>query len=253
MNTRQPSSDGRQRLDRALLARGLARSRGQAVELIGAGLVRVDGRVAAKPSQQVAADSLIEATPDPFVSRAAHKLEAALDESATAVPPRVLDAGASTGGFTQVCLGRGAARVYAVDVGHGQLVPALRRDPRVVCWEGVHLRDLTLDHVEGSPVGLIVADVSFISLTGLVGPLAGVLAPGGTALLLVKPQFEVGREKLGRGGLVTSAADRRAAVAGVIAAAAAVGWTTDWQAPSRTPGGAGAIEHFVRCRAPQLQ
>ena len=243
----------RQRLDQALLGRGLARSRGQAVELIGAGLVRVDGSVATKPSQLVTADSVVEAVPDPFVSRAAHKLLVALDESGTPVPARVLDAGASTGGFTQVCLFRGATRVYAVDVGHGQLAPALRRDPRVVCWEGLHVRDLTLDHVGGRPVDLIVADLSFISLTRLVAPLAGVLAPGGVALLLVKPQFEVGREKLGRGGLVQSEADRRAAVAGVIAAAATVGWTTDWQAPSRTPGGAGAIEHFVRCRSPQLR
>jgi 23S rRNA (cytidine1920-2'-O)/16S rRNA (cytidine1409-2'-O)-methyltransferase len=236
-----------------LVERGLARSRGQAADLIGSGRVRVDGSPATKASRLVGADAVVEAMPDPYVSRAAHKLRAALDESGTVVPARVLDAGASAGGFTQVCLERGAARVDAIDVGHGQLAPVLRADPRVVSHEGVNLRDLNLGHVGGQPVGLIVADVSFISLTRLMRPLAGVLTVGGVALLLVKPQFEVGRGRLGAHGLVTREEDRQAAVASVVAAALAVGWTVDWQAPSRTPGSGGAIEYFVRCRAPQLQ
>jgi 23S rRNA (cytidine1920-2'-O)/16S rRNA (cytidine1409-2'-O)-methyltransferase len=236
------------RLDRVLVARGLARSRGQAAELVKAGLVRVDGAVAGKVALDVADGARVEAVGDPYVSRAAHKLLAGLDESGTAVPPRVLDAGASTGGFTQVCLERGAERVYAVDVGHGQLADPLRADPRVTVWEGLNLRDLTLEHVDGVPVGLIVGDVSFISLTQLVGALAGVLAPGGTALLLVKPQFEVGRAKLGGSGVVTSERDRADAVAGVVAAGEGVGWTCDWRGVSRTPGMRGNVEFFVRFR-----
>ncbi|MDR1266396.1 MAG: TlyA family RNA methyltransferase [Propionibacteriaceae bacterium] len=237
------------RLDRALVERGWARSRGQAVELIRAGRVSVDGLVVGKASFEVADDARLAADQDHYVSRAAHKLAAALDESATMVPPRVLDAGASTGGFTQVCLERGADQVYAVDVGHGQLAPVIRQHPRVVVWEGVNLRRLTLEQVGGQPVGLIVADVSFISLTYLVAPLAGVLAPGGIALLLVKPQFEVGRDRLGPGGLVIDPADQRAAVEKVAAAGAAVGWRADWRAPSRLPGEHGNQEFFLRCRS----
>jgi len=221
--------------------------------LIVGGQVRVDGLVATKASTLVSPTSVIVATADPYVSRAAHKLVAALEESGTPVPARVLDAGASTGGFTQVCLERGAQRVYAIDVGHNQLHPRLRADSRVVVWEGFNLRDLSLDQVEQVPVDLIVADVSFISLTQLVAPLAAVLAPGGTALLLVKPQFETGRKRLGGSGLVSREADRQAGIKSVVAAVEVLGWTVDWQAPSRTPGGSGAIEHFLRCQAPRLQ
>jgi 23S rRNA (cytidine1920-2'-O)/16S rRNA (cytidine1409-2'-O)-methyltransferase len=207
----------------------------------------VDGVVAANPALDVTDSSLSAAAADRYVSRAAHKLSAALDDSGTAVPARVLDAGASTGGFTQVCLERGAERVYAVDVGHGQLAPALRADPRVTVHEGVNLRDLTLGHVGGAPVGLIVADVSFISLTLLVAPLAGVLAPGGVALLLVKPQFEVGRAALGKGGVVTDPAAQAEAVAAVARAAAGVGWTVRWQGASPLPGTHGNREVFLLC------
>jgi 23S rRNA (cytidine1920-2'-O)/16S rRNA (cytidine1409-2'-O)-methyltransferase len=236
----------RGRLDRILVDRGLARSRGQAADLIAQGMVAVDGVVATKAATSVGPGQVVTATPDPSVSRAAHKLRAALDESATAIPARVLDAGASTGGFTQVLLERGAERVYAVDVGHGQLVAALRADPRVVTREGTNLRDLTLVDVEGEPVDLVVADVSFISLTLLVGPLFGVLTSTGRAFLLVKPQFEVGRSRLGSGGLVTRESDRRDAVAQVIAAGERLGWISDWQAPSRYPGTHGNTEYFVR-------
>jgi 23S rRNA (cytidine1920-2'-O)/16S rRNA (cytidine1409-2'-O)-methyltransferase len=234
------------RLDRALVERGFATGRGRAQELIAAGRVRVNGVTAAKPSQPVGEPDRIEADADHYVSRAAHKLIAALDESGTPVPARVLDAGASTGGFTQVLLERGAETVYAADVGHGQLVPALRADPRVRVLEGLNLKDLTPAHVGGEPVGLITADVSFISLTQLIAPLAQVLAPGGTALLLVKPQFEAGRAKLGKGGVVTDPGLHAAAVARVKQAAAQSGWTADWEAPSRTPGEHGNQEFFVR-------
>jgi len=208
------------------------------------------GGGAPKPAQAVTDENAVTAAADPSYSRAAHKLAAALDESGTAVAGRVLDAGASTGGFTQVCLARGAAHVYAVDVGHGQLVPALRADPRVTVHEGLNLRDLTLADVGGSPVDLIVADVSFISLTYLVGPLAAVLKPEGTALLLVKPQFEVGRGGVNEHGVVVDEADRQAAVARVVAAAADVGWRETWRGPSRTPGKDGNQEWFVRFANP---
>ena len=242
---------GRARLDVELVRRGLARSRGQAAELIATGQVRVDGRPARRASQPAGADMPLEVTADPWVSRGAHKLLGALDDSGVAVPERVLDAGASTGGFTQVLLARGARRVYAVDVGHGQLADELRCDPRVEVREGRHVRDLTLDDVGGTPAGLAVADLSFISLRRVLAPLLAVLSADATALLLVKPQFEVGRERLGAGGVVRSEALRREAVDGVAATAGTLGWCEAWRGPSRLPGPAGNVEWFLalRCRS----
>lgn len=234
------------RLDAALVARGLAHSRTAAQGAIAAGAVTVNGRPASKAAQPVEAADVLEAQVDPWVSRAAHKLLGALADSQTAVRGRVLDAGASTGGFTEVCLAAGAERVYAVDVGHGQLVPALRQDPRVVVWERTNLRDLTLDHVEGTPVDLIVADVSFISLTLLLPALLGVLAPDGEALLLVKPQFEVGRAGLDAHGVVRSERLREEAVEQVAAAAAGLGRPPVWRGPSRLPGENGNQEWFLK-------
>ncbi len=156
------------RLDVALVQRGLARSRAQAADLIGRGRVRVDGRVARKSALQVRDDMRLDAETDPYVSRAAHKLIGALEASGVSVPERALDAGASTGGFTQVLLERGCGQVIAVDVGHGQMESTLRGDPRVLCHEGVNLRDLTLAHLGVEPVPLVVSDVSFISLTLLL-------------------------------------------------------------------------------------
>ncbi|MDR1449360.1 MAG: TlyA family RNA methyltransferase, partial [Propionibacteriaceae bacterium] len=167
------------RLDRALVDRGLARSRGQAAELVAAGRVNVNGKPAAKASFPVTAADRVEAAADSSVSRAAYKLRCALDDSRTAVPACALDAGASTGGFTQVLLERGAKRVWAVDVGHGQLSSVLAADPRVVNREGLNLRDLTAADVGGQLVGLAVADVSFISLTLLLEPLLSVVSPCG--------------------------------------------------------------------------
>lgn len=234
------------RLDVALVERGLARSRSRAAELIKAGSVLVNGRPALRPAQPVAdGDAVDLAEPDRYVSRAAHKLIGALEASGVAVPERVLDAGASTGGFTQVLLERGATRVYAIDVGHGQLAPDLRGDERVVVREGLNLRDLTLEDVEGRPVPLIVADLSFISLRLVLGPLASVLAPDGVALLLVKPQFEVGRGGLDDHGVVRSEAARRQAVDAVLATGTALGLRTIWQGESALRGAGGNVEHFV--------
>ncbi len=234
------------RLDRELVERGLARSRGQALDAIRDGRVTVNGQVATKASSPAGTDDLIDVfRGDHYVSRAAHKLAGALAGAGIVVPPRVLDAGASTGGFTQVLLEAGAHVVYAVDVGHGQLVPELRADPRVVVHEGLNLRDLTLDDTGGEPVDLVVADVSFISLRMLLEPLFGVLSPTGSALLLVKPQFEVGRKGLDSRGVVRDAGRRTRAVADVAAAAAALGRRVAWQAESGLAGESGNVEYFL--------
>ena len=234
------------RLDAALVARGLARSRTAAQAAIAAGAVTVNGRPASKAAQPVEPADVLRAQVDPWVSRAAHKLLGALADSGTAVRGRVLDAGASTGGFTEVCLAAGAERVYAVDVGHGQFVPVLREDPRVVLRERTNLRDLTLNHVESAPVDLIVADVSFISLRLLLPALLGVLARDGEALLLVKPQFEVGRSGLDDHGVVRSAQLREEAVRQVAAAATELGRPPTWRGPSRLPGENGNQEYFLK-------
>ncbi|MDO5499666.1 MAG: TlyA family RNA methyltransferase [Propionibacteriaceae bacterium] len=240
------------RLDALLVERGLARSRSQAAELVRAGKVRLAGVPVRKPATSVGVDAEIDVDRDPWVSRAAHKLLGALDDLRITVPERALDAGASTGGFTQVLLSRGAVRVYAVDVGTDQLAAGLRADPRVVVHEQTNLRDLTLAHVGHEPVGLVVADVSFISLTLLLDPILGVLAPDGEALLMVKPQFEVGPGRLGKSGIVRDPTLRQEAVAAVSAAAATRGWATVATAESRLPGPAGNVEYFIHIRQPHL-
>ncbi len=234
------------RLDQALVLRGLARSRGQATDAIRAGAVQVNGRPANKPSTAVSDADRIELTAaDHYVSRAAHKLLGALDDSGLSVGGRVLDAGACTGGFTQVVLERGATQVYAVDVGHGQLAAPVRGDPRVVVREGLNLRELTIDDVGGEPVDLIVGDVSFISLTLVLAPMVAVLRPGGAALVLVKPQFEVGRGGLDSHGVVRDEAVRARCVDAVAGRAAELGRPEVWRGPSRTPGTSGNIEWFL--------
>ncbi|HRA06331.1 MAG TPA: TlyA family RNA methyltransferase [Propionicimonas sp.] len=233
------------RLDRALVERGLARSRTHAQVSIRGGLVSVSGVVVTRPAFPVDDEPIELSATDHYVSRAAHKLLGALAATGLAIPRRVLDAGASTGGFTQVLLEAGASRVYAVDVGHGQLAPGLRADPRVVVRERLNLRDLTLADLDGGPVGLVVGDVSFISLKLLLEPLFAVLEPGGSALLLVKPQFEVGRRGLDHHGVVRSDDLRTEAVAGVVEAAKALGWRASWQGESRLPGESGNVEYFV--------
>lgn len=233
------------RLDQELVRRGLARSRGQASEAIRDGRVLVNGRAAGKPATPVEPTDELVVDADHYVSRAAHKLLGALDDSGLAVTGRVLDAGASTGGFTQVALERGAELVHAVDVGHGQLVPQLRADPRVVVHEGLNLRDLTLADLGGAQVDLVVGDVSFISLKLLLAPLFGVLTAEGVALLLVKPQFEVGRGGLDAHGVVRDEAVRARCVDEVAAEAALLGRPEVWRGPSRVAGASGNQEWFV--------
>jgi 23S rRNA (cytidine1920-2'-O)/16S rRNA (cytidine1409-2'-O)-methyltransferase len=234
-----------ERLDRELVRRGLARSRSHAQAMINSGQVIVDGSVVERPGDQVALSAAIHAPDDRYVSRGAHKLIGALDDLQLSVAGRALDAGASTGGFTQVLLERGCQEVIAIDVGSGQLAPVLGADPRIRRHEGVNLRDLRLEHVGGVRVDLAVADVSFISLRLLIGPLVSVTRDGGWVLLLVKPQFEVGRELLGKGGVVRSPAHQFQAISSVIEAAGEYGWRGVGAVPSRLPGASGNREFFV--------
>jgi 23S rRNA (cytidine1920-2'-O)/16S rRNA (cytidine1409-2'-O)-methyltransferase len=233
------------RLDQELVARGLARSRSHAQSLILAGQVTVEDRPATKASGLVDPSTSIEATTDGYVSRAAHKLIGALDDLEVAVPARALDAGASTGGFTQVLLERGCREVVAVDVGTGQLATGLRADPRVEVRERTNLRDLRLSDLDGRPVDLVVADLSFISLTLVIDVLSALTTATGRLLLMVKPQFEVGRERLGPGGVVRSAELHRSAVQTVIDCAGRNGWAARAARPSRLAGAGGNREFFV--------
>jgi 23S rRNA (cytidine1920-2'-O)/16S rRNA (cytidine1409-2'-O)-methyltransferase len=192
------------RLDIALVERGLVPTRARARDAILRGHVTVDGALAARPAQTVEASSAI-AVDDPasgYVSRGSLKLIAGLDRFGYSPAGRVaLDIGASTGGFTQVLLERGATRVHAVDVGHGQLDPKLAADPRVSSREGLNARDLVAADI-GEPVAAIVADVSFISLRLVLPPALALAAPAAWGIFLVKPQFEAGRDALGKGGIV---------------------------------------------------
>ncbi len=237
-------SVGRTRLDQELEARGLLPSRARARDAILRGTVTVNGVVAQKPNQPVGPDDRI-GLDDPaarFVSRAALKLAAGLDAGSTAVAGRIcLDLGASTGGFTQVLLERGAAKVYAVDVGHDQLHQSLRDDPRVISLEGVNGRDLTRDLVP-EPVGLIVSDVSFVSIVKVIDPVLALAAPHAEAIILIKPQFEVGRENVGRGGIVSNEAAIAGSVERVLAHMAGAGWSHRFSIASPIAGGDGNRE-----------
>jgi 23S rRNA (cytidine1920-2'-O)/16S rRNA (cytidine1409-2'-O)-methyltransferase len=249
----------RLRLDAELVRRGLARSREHAAELVAAGRVKVGGAVAAKPATGVTTDVALVVVDDPdrpdYVSRGGHKLAGAL----AAFAPRglevrgrrCLDAGASTGGFTDVLLRAGAARVVAVDVGYGQLAWSLRNDERVVVLDRTNLRDLTLDVVTdavGGPVDVVVGDLSFISLTLVLDPLIAVTDPEGDLVLMVKPQFEVGKGRVGRGGVVRDPSLRTEAVMAVAAAADGRGWGARAVVTSPLPGPSGNMEYFVWLR-----
>lgn len=242
----------RARVDAELVRRGLARSRQQAAELIGAGRVTIDGMPAAKPATAVAVDARLAVRDDgerTWVSRGAHKLLGALDAFGIDVTGRrCLDAGASTGGFTEVLLDRGAAAVVAVDVGYGQLAWSLRSDPRVRCIERTNVRDLTPDAV-GGPVDLVVADLSFISLSTVLPALTGCCRADADIVPMVKPQFEVGRDQVGPGGVVTDPHLRAGAVLGVAGRAAELGWHTVGVTASPLPGPSGNVEYFLRLRA----
>jgi 23S rRNA (cytidine1920-2'-O)/16S rRNA (cytidine1409-2'-O)-methyltransferase len=201
----------KQRLDILLVERGLCDTRAQAQRLIAAGQVRVGGQVAGKPGHLYAAETeLTVASGERFVSRGGLKLEAALQAfPVTVAGTAALDVGASTGGFTDCLLQRGARRIYAVDVGKGQLHWKLRRDPRVVVMEGLNARHLAPAQFP-EPIRLAVVDVSFISLTLILPPVTHILQQGGDILTLVKPQFEAGRDQVGRGGVVRDETVRRA-------------------------------------------
>lgn len=239
------------RLDAALAARGLARSRSHAATLISEGLVSVDGRPVVKSSTPVPDTAEITiAGSDHYVGRAAHKLIAGLDGFAVPVEGRLaLDMGASTGGFTQVLRERGARRVLAVDVGHGQLAPSIAADDGVVAVEGYNVRHMTPENLaeatgEHDLPELLVGDLSFISLELVLPAVAGVAAPGSDILLLVKPQFEVGRTAV-RGGLVTDPATRADAVARTVWSAWDVGLGMLGILPSPILGTHGNAEYLV--------
>ena len=246
----------RLRLDAELVRRGLARSRDHGAELIAAGRVTVNGHRAVKPATAVTVDADLVVREDPdrpdYVSRGGHKLAGALaaftPRGLVVAGRRCLDAGASTGGFTDVLLRAGAAEVVAVDVGYGQLAWALRSDDRVVVHDRTNIRELTAELI-GGPVDLVVGDLSFISLRLVLDALTGVTRPDGDLVLMVKPQFEVGKERLGKGGVVRDAADRVAAVTTVAAAAAERGWGAVGVVTSPLPGPAGNVEYFLWLRS----
>ncbi|HEY9395625.1 MAG TPA: TlyA family RNA methyltransferase [Nocardioides sp.] len=245
----------RLRLDAELVRRKLARSREHASELIAAGRVTVSGNRATKPATGVTTDVAIVVTEDPdrpdFVSRGGHKLAGAL----AAFEPlglsvkgrRCLDAGASTGGFTDVLLRNEARQVVAVDVGYGQLAWRLQQDERVVVHDRTNIRDLSLD-VVGEPVDVVVGDLSFISLELVLDALIRVTSPDGDLALMVKPQFEVGKDRVGKGGVVRDSALRAEAVNAVAAAAARRGWGARAVTTSPLPGPSGNVEFFLWLR-----
>lgn len=246
------SETERMRLDEALVAAGLAPSRARARDMILRGTVSIDGAPADKPARKVFAHETLSVR-DPasrYVSRAALKLLAGLQ--AFGFDPRGLDAldlGASTGGFTQVLLQRGAAKVIAVDVGHGQMDATLAADRRVVLQEGLNARELAAEHLAGHAVGAVVADLSFISLKLALPPALALAEPGAWGIFLVKPQFEVGREGLGKGGIVRDPELARAAADGIAAwLAARQGWDVRGLVPSPVAGGDGNIEFLLGAR-----
>ena len=240
---------GKSRADHQLIDSGLAASRAQARAAIEAGNVRADGVVVEKPSQLVRNDARIEFEPaHPYVSRGALKLIAALDRFHLSAGNRVcLDVGASTGGFTQALLERGATRVYAVDVGHGQLHALLRSDRRVLALEGVNARDLSRREV-CEPVDAIVADVSFISLKLVLGPALRLATAGAWLVALVKPQFEVGRRHIGKNGIVQDEVMRQGAVHGIAGCIAAQHWSVLGHLESPITGGSGNREYLIVAR-----
>jgi 23S rRNA (cytidine1920-2'-O)/16S rRNA (cytidine1409-2'-O)-methyltransferase len=232
------------RLDLALEQRGLVQSRARARDAVLRGTVRVNGEPASKPSQLVSDTDKIELD-DPaghYVSRAALKLIAGLDAGPIDPAGKIcLDVGASTGGFTQVLVERGALKVYAVDVGHGQLHPSIQALANVESLEGLNARDLT-DRFIPEPIDLLVCDVSFVSVTKVLAAPLALCRPGADAVILIKPQFEVGRDKVGKGGIVTDTAAIAQARDDVVAFMVAEGWSLLQTLPSPITGGDGNKE-----------
>lgn len=249
------------RLDTELVARGLARSRTQAQALVRDGLVRLEGETVTRPATPVAPEQELSVEPDPtatsawitrgWVGRGAVKLDAALQawepQGLRVRGRRCLDVGASTGGFTQVLLEHGAASVVALDVGHGQLDPRLVEDPRVTDLSGTNVRTVTASDV-GGPVGVVVGDLSFISLRLVLPVLPGLVDEDAELVLLVKPQFEVGREGVGRGGVVRSAAARAGALAAVLDSVGSAGLVVGGVERSPVVGGSGNVEYLLWLR-----
>jgi 23S rRNA (cytidine1920-2'-O)/16S rRNA (cytidine1409-2'-O)-methyltransferase len=245
----------RRRLDVELVRRGLVESRARAQQAIQAGRVLVSGAPADRAGRLVSpAESVaLEGSPPRFVSRGGEKLDAALSHFAIDVTGRhCLDAGASTGGFTDCLLQRGAASVVAVDVGRGQLAWSLRQDPRVTVRERCNVRTLTTADIDG-PVDMVVADLSFISLRQVAPALAGVAVPGADAVLLIKPQFEAGREQVGRGGVVSDPAVHLEVLSGVTEALSACGLEEVGIMPSPLRGPAGNVEFLGHFRVAERE
>jgi len=242
----------RRRIDAELVHRGLARSREQAQELLAAGRVQLNGISASKPATQVehTASIVVRAGlegPD-YVSRGAHKLVGALDAFALSVEGRhALDAGASTGGFSDVLLRRAVAAVVAVDVGYGQLAWPIRSDTRVVVLERTNIRELTSAMLPYPP-DLVVGDLSFISLALVLPPLAAVCTPAADLVMMVKPQFEVGKDQVGPGGVVREPALRSESVRKIARVAWDLGLGTSGVVASPLPGPSGNVEYFLHLR-----
>jgi 23S rRNA (cytidine1920-2'-O)/16S rRNA (cytidine1409-2'-O)-methyltransferase len=251
-------SPRRLRLDAELVRRGLARSRDHAAELIADGRVSVSGARAAKAATAVTTDVALVVSADPaipggaeYVSRGGHKLAGALaafePQGLVVTGRRCLDAGASTGGFTDVLLRHGAREVVAVDVGYGQLAWRLQQDERVRVHDRTNIRDLTRELIHGQ-VDVVVGDLSFISLRLVLDPIVAVAADDGDLVLMVKPQFEVGRERVGKGGVVRDLGLRAEAVVSVAEAAAERGWGPRAVTVSPLPGPSGNVEFFLWLR-----
>ena len=237
----------RERLDEALVSRGLYPSRSRARDAVLRGTVRVDGEAAVKPSQMVGPNNIITIHDDAqnYVSRAALKLKHGLENFAIDSRNRnCLDIGASTGGFTQVLLEQGAAHVTAIDVGHGQMK---LEDPRLTLIEGLNARDLVRAHV-AHPIDLIVCDVSFISLKLALPPALELAEQGAVLVALIKPQFEAGREALGKGGIVTDPLEHERVCGEIAAFLHAQGWLVQGLTTSPVEGGDGNREFLVAAR-----
>lgn len=237
------------RADTYLVAHGYARTRAEAQAAIHAGGVFANDQKIVKPAQSIAEGSTIRyRRAHDYVSRGALKLVAALDHFSLSPEGRVcIDIGASTGGFSQVLIERGAVRVYAVDVGHGQLHSRLKGDPRVVSREGVNARDLQNTHVPEAPA-VIVADVSFIGVKLVLAPALRMAASDAWAVILVKPQFEVGRVAVGKGGIVRDAEAREAALADIVSWMESQSWSVLGKIESPIKGGDGNVEYLIAAK-----
>jgi 23S rRNA (cytidine1920-2'-O)/16S rRNA (cytidine1409-2'-O)-methyltransferase len=237
------------RLDSELVSRGIARSRERAKEMIRSGNVTVNGKTARKPSDEVCLeDTIISSEEDLYVGRGALKLEKAYEEFGLNFSgKRCLDIGASTGGFTDLMLRNGAARVFAVDVGHGQLAPPLVNDPRVENMEGTDIRNVTADDL-GGQVDFISVDVSFISLTKIFPKIYELLKDGEAAVVLIKPQFEAGRSDIGKGGIVKDKKVHIRVLTELDSFAQSIGFAAERYTFSPVRGGSGNIEYLAKLR-----